>query len=134
MDGVTGLPLLCSLDLSFNNLEVHSLLPPPKAELPRGRVLSASGHNIGDRPAQTINDGGDGNDGVRRQFRRPEAPPPLATGEKYMHFQEKLSSLEHLDISWNFFCDLDRLLHTLMQVPWCIENRLRAMLVVFSSA
>ncbi|CAB1098066.1 unnamed protein product [Ectocarpus sp. CCAP 1310/34] len=125
LDGVTGLPLLCSLDLSFNNLEVHSLLPPPKAELPRRCLLNASGHNIGDRPAQPTKNGSDGDDGVQRQFRRPEAPPPLATGEKYMHFQEKFSSLEHLDISWNCLCDLDRLLRTLMRVPCPLQDNLR---------
>lgn len=83
---MTALPLLCSLDLSYNNLGVDSLLTP------------MAKHSKGQPRADINLDHGNGGRGL--------AAPSL-------HFQEKFPVLEHLDLSWNSLCDLGQLVRVL---------------------
>lgn len=87
---MTALPLLSSLDLSYNKLSVDSLITT-KAK-PSTRQLLA-----GAIPANW--DGG-----------QALAATPSAGS---LHFHEKFPLLEHLDLSWNSLCNLGQLVQVL---------------------
>lgn len=94
-NNIPVLPLLVSLDLSYNTLADYSL---------SSTHCSSQGSNRGGRSSQRM-----GRAGNTKRLMRSESDtmPPL------LSFHDKFSALEHLDLSWNVFCDLGGILNAL---------------------
>lgn len=104
LDGVVGLPLLSALDLSYNTLEVDSLLaarPATPPKLSRGELRARGGA----MPQAS---------GARDEVQSFGSSSPRIDGGS-LDFHGKFAAVEHLDLSWNCLCDLDQLVRVLRQ-------------------
>ena len=96
LDAVPVLPLLSSLDLSYNALELVSLMAAESTKPIRsGTKDSVVMAGTSGRP--------------RRRFLYPAGG---GTSEQQL-LGAKFPALEHLDLSWNLLCDLDGVLRAL---------------------
>lgn len=93
LDLVTALPSLSSLDLSYNSLDVESMLSAPKFS----RKLTA------------LEQSADEKTGRLRGFPSVYAGQPSSE----IFLCRKFPALQHLDLSWNILCDLDETLMSL---------------------
>ncbi len=104
LDGVVGLPLLSSLDLSYNNLEVNSLLAARPATHPK---LTRGEPRVGRGVMPQISGDWD-------EVQCLGSSSPGIDGSS-LNFHGKFAAVEHLDLSWNCLCDLDQLVRVLRQ-------------------
>lgn len=101
LDAIPALPLLSSLDLSYNFLELASLVAAKSMKPTRGgKTDSTVMVDTGGRP--------------RRHFLCPTGGDPIE--QQQQHLGAKFPALEHLDISWNLLCDLGGVLRALTWV------------------
>lgn len=87
LDPVTALPSLNSLDLSYNSLDVESMLSAPKFS----QKLTASDQS----PDEKL-----------------QVSPSVCSGQlsSEAFLCRKFPVLQHLDLSWNILCDLETIL------------------------